>query len=90
MQAIHHSSQLLTDDCSPNIKLYAHLYTADALCHLNRSAEAVDHLAQAMQLGEVNHPLNLVPLLASSLPHISFPALPLSPICSLPPETLPL
>lgn len=35
-------------------RLYAHLYTCDALCHLNRSSEALEHLAAAMQLGELS------------------------------------
>lgn len=53
VQALDYSNPLLKDDCPPNLKLYAHLYTADALCHLNRSAEALEHLAAAMQLGEI-------------------------------------
>jgi len=54
VQALHCSTQLLTDDCPPSLKLHAHLYTADAMCHLNRSTEALEHLLQAMQLGELS------------------------------------
>ena len=53
VQALDCSNPLLKDDCPPNLKLYAHLYTADAMCHLNRSTEALEHLAAAMQLGEI-------------------------------------
>jgi len=53
VQALHCSSQLLTDDCPASLKVHVHLYTADALCHLNRSSEALDHLNRALQLGEV-------------------------------------
>jgi len=51
--AVHYATQLLTDECPANLKLYAHLYTADAMCHINRSNEALEHLSQAMQLGEL-------------------------------------
>jgi len=55
VQALHCAAQLLTDDCPANLKLYAHLYMADAMCHLNRTTEALEHLALALQIGEISN-----------------------------------
>lgn len=41
------------DDVAPNLKFYAHLYASAALCELNRGAEALQHLLDAMRLGDV-------------------------------------
>uniref|UniRef100_A0A7S4BQF3 CCR4-NOT transcription complex subunit 10 n=1 Tax=Chrysotila carterae TaxID=13221 RepID=A0A7S4BQF3_CHRCT len=40
---------LATRACSATLRLYAHLYAADALCHLSRSSEAEQHVAAALE-----------------------------------------
>jgi len=56
--ALSWASQLLAfEACPPSIKVYAHLYACDALCQLNRSAEALEHLTSALEL---NEPLSAV------------------------------
>lgn len=56
-QALAWSMALLaSDDLAANLKFYAHLYACNALCYLSRSAEAMPHLLEAMQLGEAPQP----------------------------------
>jgi len=51
--ALSWASQLLAlEACPPALKAYAHLYAADALTNLSRTADAAQHLAQALELGE--------------------------------------
>ena len=47
------ASQLLGLEACPNaLKAYANLYACDALCHLNRIDEAMEHLTAAIELNE--------------------------------------
>mmetsp|Transcript_147 Transcript_147/g.327 ORF Transcript_147/g.327 Transcript_147/m.327 type:complete len:697 (-) Transcript_147:137-2227(-) len=56
-QALSWSSALLAlDDVPSNLKFFARLYACNALCHLSRSAEALPHLMEALQLGEAPAP----------------------------------
>jgi len=51
--ALSWASQLLAyEACPPSLKVHAHLYACDALCQLNRTAEALDHLTAALELEE--------------------------------------
>lgn len=51
--ALSWASQLLAyEACPPSLKVHAHLYACDALCQLNRTAEALDHLTAALELNE--------------------------------------
>jgi len=53
LSALSWTEQLLAMDAlAANIKAHAHLYACDALCHLNRSAEAETHLRDALAHGE--------------------------------------
>jgi len=55
--ALSWSSALLAlDDVPSNLKFFARLYACNALCYLSRSAEALPHLTDAMQLGEAPPP----------------------------------
>ena len=57
LQALSWSSALLAlDDVPSNLKFFARLYACNALCYLSRSAEALPHLTDAMQLGEAPPP----------------------------------
>lgn len=56
-QALSWSSALLAlDDVPANLKFFACMYAANALCYLSRGAEALPHLTEALQLGEVAPP----------------------------------
>ena len=56
-QALSWSTALLAlDDVPSNLKFYACMYAANALCYLSRSAEALPHLTEALQLGEAAPP----------------------------------
>lgn len=85
VQALHCATQLLTDDCPANLKVYAHLYTADAMCHLNRSAEAQEHLVQALQLGELSSVASCTGDAAASDSDLEPVRNPYSPVWSPPP-----
>ena len=43
--------------CPKGLKAYAHLYACDALCHLNRTDEALAQLTAALEFGEGLHPV---------------------------------
>ena len=59
--------QLLSlDACPPSVKIYGHLYASDALCHLSRSAEAMEHMTAAIALNE--HLLPVVSCTGADLP----------------------
>ena len=56
-QALSWSSALLAlDDVPSNLKFFACMYAANALCYLSRGAEALPHLTEALQLGEAAPP----------------------------------
>lgn len=56
-QALSWSTALLAlDDVPANLKFYACMYAANALCYLSRSAEALPHLTEALQQGEAAPP----------------------------------
>lgn len=56
-QALSWARTLLgLDDVAATLKFYAHLYACNALCYLSKSAEALPHLLEAMQLGEAPQP----------------------------------
>uniref|UniRef100_A0A7S0LQM2 CCR4-NOT transcription complex subunit 10 n=1 Tax=Coccolithus braarudii TaxID=221442 RepID=A0A7S0LQM2_9EUKA len=53
LQAHVWATQLLKQSaCASTLKVFAHLYACDALCHLSRSAEAEGHIEAALQLGD--------------------------------------
>lgn len=53
VMALNWADELLSaEGCQSNLKVYAHLYACDALCQLSRSAEALLHVEQALELGD--------------------------------------
>ena len=53
LPALSWASQLISlDACPPSLKVYGHIYACDALCQLNRSKDALEHLTAALELGE--------------------------------------
>jgi CCR4-NOT transcription complex subunit 10 len=62
--ALSWALQLLgVEACPGSLKMYAHLYACDALCHLNRVDEALEQLTAALELGETQ---TLAPVASST------------------------